>query len=162
MNTPKAALFQYVIQGNQCQVTGPLGELTPEFVQSIKAAPNPIIMNLAGLRGINSIGIKRWTQFIQALAAKNIELHECPVEFVDAANFIPAMIQHGQVRMKIISFQVPLICEHCQKEHSMCIPLYECQAQGKYGFPPRRCPDCGFKCKATIDPEEFFSFTEPT
>jgi len=57
---------------------------------SLKAICEPIRFNLRAVRRINSIGMRNLLSFLIEWGDRALEYHECPTDFIEQINMIPA------------------------------------------------------------------------
>lgn len=109
---------------------------------SLVSKPVPLKLNMRNVSRFNSIGIRNLLKFLSEWGQKPFEYIECPSEFIDQVNMIPALLgakRHGEIR----SFFVPYECQSCDFEEEVLgdVDQYAVVAQG--GEPPmRKCPKC--------------------
>ena len=60
---------------------------------ALAEAAEPLRLNFKGISRFNSIGIRGLLKFLFAWGAKGLIYEECPSEFVDQANMIPALLE---------------------------------------------------------------------
>ena len=56
---------------------------------ALLAEATPLRLKLDGIVALNSLGLRKWIGFIRDFGVRQLELHECPTTFVDAANMMP-------------------------------------------------------------------------
>lgn len=91
------------------------GEVHENFKSRLIALPESqnYTINLAGLRSINSLGIREWSNFIANLCRQaNVTLEDCSVVFIDQANIVPQILGTA----KVTSFFAPYFCPQCNLE----------------------------------------------
>lgn len=91
------------------------GEIHENFKAQLIALPKAksYNINLAGLRSINSLGLREWSQFLLSLTQKaHVVLEECSVVFIDQANIVPQILANAKVN----SFFAPYYCPRCNTE----------------------------------------------
>jgi len=135
------------------------GEIHENFKAKQVALPSSekTIINLAGLRSINSLGIREWSQFLHALAQKTqVLLEECSVVFIDQANIVPQIAANCSV----ISFYAPYFCPQCNSELNCKLTF----AGHKKRLNERRAPQiihsCGTELEFDALEESFFGFLD--
>lgn len=116
----------------------------------------PLRLNLRGLSRLNSIGIRNLLKFLADWGASEFVYEECPSEFVDQVNMIPALL--GTKRNgKIKSFFVPFECPKCDFDEEVLTEapeIIKVRTQG--GHVERNCPKCSGAM--TIFSDSFFVF----
>lgn len=108
-----------------------------------------------GIPRINSVGVKAWIKFFQAVHSRGIQLefHELSTAMVEQMNFISNFNCGGRV----ISLFAPFSCEKC---HSELVGLFKSDVLKKIQFkiPPLKCSKCGGRALFDDVPEEYFGF----
>lgn len=101
--------------------------------------PGPVVLDLAEVRRINSVGVREWIRAMRAIPE--------PVEvFWD--NVSPAMVTqlgmianfHGHSRIR--SFYAPYYCPACDLEQRYLLSVSADLSDGQPVAPPRECPEC--------------------
>jgi hypothetical protein len=77
-----------------------------------------VTFDLAGIRRLNSEGIRKWTLFIQSLGSvTKLVLVRCSVPMVNQLNMIRGLHGNAEVR----SFYAPYICERTGEEKRLLL-----------------------------------------
>ena len=104
---------------------------------------------------INSVGVKAWIKYFQAVASKGIQLKflECSTAIVEQINLISNFTCGGQVE----SINVPFCCQSCNTE---LLGLFRTADLKKINFeiPDLKCPKCSGTASFDDIPEEYFGF----
>ncbi|NBW80214.1 hypothetical protein EBR21_00530 [bacterium] len=105
------------IEGNpdECLSVFVDGEIHENFKSKLIPMPEckAYLINLAGLRSINSLGIREWSSFINNLCRKSeVTLEDCSVVFIDQANIVPQILGTA----KVTTFFAPYFCPKCNLE----------------------------------------------
>ena len=112
-------------------------------------------VNCKGIPRINSVGVKAWIKFFQAIHAKGIKLKflDCSTAIVEQMNFISNFRCGGEV----VSLFVPFSCEKC---HSELVGLFKADMIKKLQLkiPPLQCSKCGGRAIFDDVPDEYFGF----
>lgn len=117
------------------------GEIHENFKSHLIALPEAksYIINLSGLRSINSLGLREWAQFILMLTQKSqVSLEECSVVFIDQANIVPQIIANSRVT----SFFAPYYCPRCNIELNCNLSI----ANHRKKLSERRAPQIIHSC----------------
>lgn len=125
-------------------------------LSALVEASEPLRMNLKGVSRFNSIGIRGLLKFLFAWGGKGLIYEECPSEFVDQANMIPALLGTKKQGV-ILSLFVPYECTSCDFDEELLSRTDELQktlAAG--GALTKSCPSCGGKME--VPAESFFHF----
>ena len=94
-------------------------------------------LHLAGVRRINSVGVRMWVEAVSALDKRaTLTFVGCSRAIVDQVNMIRGFLGHGTVR----SFHAPMRCEPCDRDDDV---LFEAAACAGGRLPAVACPDCG-------------------
>jgi hypothetical protein len=112
-----------------------------------------ITFDCAGIRNINSPGVRVWLDEIRQLRTDiEIEFEKCSTYFVDYVNLLPDIINGG----KVVSFDAPVHCATCKA--SRTVQLNAAVAARAGGFGEHRCPKCGSVMEPEVRPEEYLNF----
>lgn len=109
-----------------------------EITPLLESTQQHLILNLANIVQINSIGIKKWAFMLRELYAKGktLEFHECSEMFIMQCNFVPELHQG----VKIHSFKVLFECEDCDEVEARYLKTDELNLDQ---LPPvMLCPAC--------------------
>ncbi len=117
----------------------------------------PLRLNMKQVTRLNSIGIRNLLKFLADWGPKPFSYEECPSEFVDQLNMIPALLgvkNHG----KVVSLFVPYECLNCDHEEEVLGDLTAYEPSLKNGTPPpaQSCPKC--KADMVVLTDSFFVF----
>lgn len=120
------------------------------------AAP-VVVLETAGIRAINSLGIREWMHFVAGLNGRGARLvHErCSEVLVEQMCYIPAVRGGGAVR----SFHAPYYCPRCDLEAPALIDV-EVHAEALRAMEPPGlpCPQCKGPMTLADVPERIFAF----
>jgi hypothetical protein len=95
-----------------------------------------VVLNLRGIRRINSFGVRLWMDQIKKVSARvPLEFVEVPPPIVDQANMLEGFLGRG----KVISFYVPYACETCDQYVERLVTAADCV---RGGLPEVRCATC--------------------
>ena len=132
-----------------------------DFAPFLSAAP-PLKLNLAKVTSINSIGVRKFLEFIMKWAPKKFELYDCPADFISNVNVIPQMLGHPSDPSNIKSFYVPYECGQCKALETRLLQ----PKQVKFGpagepiLPPTKCTKCSEPLVFDAADADFFAFLE--
>lgn len=116
----------------------------------------PLRLNLKGLQRLNSIGIRNLLKFLSDFGDRELIYEECPSEFIDQINMIPALMGVKK-NCKIKSLFVPLECSACDHEDEVLSEVSALNlAPGATPTPTHTCSKCGGKMSILTD--SFFIF----
>ncbi len=122
-----------------------------------RARGGRLVLDLAGVTFINSLGVRDWIR-MQAIAQQeriDIELRRVAEPIVHQLNMIIAT--RGASRVS--SFFAPYACDSCGREDSLLVDaLAHHDALVRLQAPPQQCPECGAVMAFNDFPERYFSF----
>jgi ABC-type transporter Mla MlaB component len=133
-------------------MSGSLDEkaLLDELVQEID---QPVCLDLADLRRINSHGVLLWSQFLQRIAATGaIELRRCSPAFVSRLNVIAGF----QGPAKVVSVNMPFICVTCEAERTVEMSIEDAALDAE--LPQMTCERCAARMTFDELKEHYFAF----
>ena len=121
------------------------------------ALQGQIVIDLAGISGINSCGVREWIDFVRALRRKGCQLvlERCSVHVVDKLNLVLNFRGNGKVR----SVYAPYICEACFVEQELLIDI-EDNWQEQLTRDAPSCAQCGEAMELDHIETEYFAFTD--
>jgi anti-anti-sigma regulatory factor len=126
-----------------------------------RASGGKLVLDLAGVLFINSLGVRDWIRMQAAATAAGvaIELRAVAEPIVHQLNMIVAT----RGTSAVTSFYAPYACDACGREESR---LVDAVAHGAglaaMQAPPMPCPECGQAMAFNDFPERYFSFLAPT
>lgn len=119
----------------------------------LRNATGPLLLNLSGIKSINSLGIRGWVNFWKELENKEVYYLECPPIIVRQMSMIPSFT--GSAR--VLSVYVPYVCDNCEAETLSLVTLTESQAPEVPETIP--CKQCGSgEMELDANPKQYFSF----
>jgi anti-anti-sigma regulatory factor/DNA-directed RNA polymerase subunit RPC12/RpoP len=125
-----------------------------------RAAGRRLVLDLAGVTFINSLGVRDWIR-MQAAATRGgiaIELRRVSEPVVHQLNMIIATRGTGTV----MSFYAPYACDACGREESLLVDaIANATGLARMEPPPMACPECGAPMAFNDFPERYFSFLAP-
>jgi hypothetical protein len=121
-----------------------------------------LVIDLKGLRLLNSSGLRSWVLWTRTLTIPLITIRNCPSVAVLQMNVLDGFLP---MRAVIESFELPYLCESCGQEQRLW-------AQRGKDFMERMgdkaewtkfeeeipCPKCGKKAALDVLPLRYFSF----
>ncbi len=127
----------------------------PELLRH--ASSGRLVLDLAGVAFINSLGVRDWIR-LQAAAQQQrleVELRRVAEPLVHQLNMIIAT--RGSARVS--SFFAPYACDACGREESLLVDaIAHAAALSRLEAPPQTCPECGAQMAFNDFPERYFSF----
>jgi anti-anti-sigma regulatory factor len=131
--------------------TAGLGELLGQ------AKGGKLVLDLAGVTFINSLGVRDWIR-MQARATEQkiqVELRRIAEVIVQQLNMIVAT----RGTATFVSFYAPYACDACGREESLLVDIAANRDQLAQLQPPAMtCPECGAQMAFNDFPERYFSF----
>jgi len=126
-----------------------LGELASQLVP-------PLTIDLAGIRFINSIGVREWVRFLRVLCPLGeVKLRRCSEPMVMQFNMIAGTLGKAEVE----SLLAPYECRACGLEESVELLVARDLALGLRSAPPERpCPRCGGQLSFADSPAHYLLF----
>jgi len=118
-----------------------------------------VIIDLGGIRFINSVGVREWIVFLGALVERGtrVVLRRCSEPMVHQMN----MVVEAGAGAQVESFFAPFVCSGCGSEQSVAIQvaLIKDQLLART-VPPQPCPDCGDSMRFDDFPNRYLLFLE--
>jgi hypothetical protein len=98
----------------------------------------PIVIDLAGLSRINSVGVRNWMDFVRSREAAGVDLtfERCSPSMVSQMSMITKFMGS---RSRVKSVHVPYVCGSCKTEHLHVLDV----APGTEVPARMACPKCG-------------------
>ena len=145
------------VNGNHVALAGSIDE-NADLVRLLDhERDGALILDLGGVRFINSIGMRQWIRMQQAAATANIriELRRLAEPLVHQLNIMPA----ARGVSMVTSFYGPYECDECDQEHLI---LLDVRSHGtdiaRKQAPAMNCPDCGRAMHFADPPDLYFMF----
>src|SRR3954463_10881284 len=146
-----------VPHGDQLLLAGTIDE-TVKLTDLVAHAQNGrLILDLAGITFINSIGVREWGYMQQAAAKAKValELRRVVEPIVHQLNIVPA----ARGVSLVTSFYAPYECDECDREFDMLIDVrVHGNDLARMQPPTLKCPDCGEELVFGHPPELYFTF----
>jgi len=145
------------VRGDQVFLEGVIDENANLIDVLGRAKNNKLVLDLGGIRFINSIGVREWIRMQQAAAniGLAIELRRVCEPLVHQLNIVPA----ARGVSMVTSFFAPYECEHCEAEHDVVLDVrLHGAALAKMEAPEMPCPDCKKPLVFATEPELYFTF----
>lgn len=125
--------------------------------QQIGDIRGELIVNCRGITRMNSVGVKMWMRYFQALKTRGqpFKFTECPPAVVEQLNLISNFACGGEV----LSVLLPFSCVKCQNDFVANVGVQELKAN-QLIIPNVKCEkaDCG--AQFDDDPTEYLYFLE--
>lgn len=146
-----------VESGEQLLLAGTIDE-TARLGELISRAQNGrLILDLAGITFINSIGVRDWClmQRAAATAHLSVELRRVAEPLVHQLNIVAAA--RGVAR--VTSFYAPYECDECDREYEVLLDVRKNADDLAIMQPPKQmCPECDAELVFGHPPELYFTF----
>lgn len=104
----------------------------------LESSSPQLMLNLKGIKEINSVGVKKWVEAMQQLkgSGKSVAYQECSSSFVSQCNFVPEL----SAGIKVHSLYVIFECEECDEYLTKNIETKDLDFDN---LPPDvSCPEC--------------------
>jgi anti-anti-sigma regulatory factor len=158
---PARRPFSWQRQGDQLVLAGSIDESAKLSELVAHAANGSLVLDLAGITFINSIGVREWLRLQQAATDANVglELRRVAEVLIHQLNIVPA----ARKASVVTSFYASYICDHCDDQLSMLLDVKTHAADLAQMRPPgMTCPSCK-RAMSFCDPAElYFSFLSGT
>ena len=120
----------------------------------------PLRLDLREVRAVNSHGLRKWIRFIRDYGNQSLELHACPVPFIEAANMIPDVVSATGNMKRIKSVLTPFRCLNCRRSVLVIVETADVTVmRGEtVEVPDAGCPKCGEAMQLEVDPDDHFLF----
>lgn len=145
------------VRGDQVFLEGVIDESSNLLDVLGRAKNNKLVLDLGGIRFINSIGVREWIRMQQAAAKIGvaIELRRVCEPLVHQLNIVPA----ARGVSIVTSFSAPYECESCDEEHDVVLDVrLHGAALAKMEAPQMPCPDCRRPLVFATEPDLYFTF----
>lgn len=127
-----------------------LGEVTEQAnLEKLFTLPQPVVLDLAGVRYINTPGSLALVRMIEVLR-NGVVAERCSPAVVRQLNLLPDLSDHLQVRSVILPFE----CPNCQVEYSALIDIENRRPL----LLNRRCGTCFGVLEPDEPAEQYFAF----
>lgn len=127
-----------------------------DFSELCKGLHGKVVFDLAGIRRINSCGVREWVNFVRDLpGVSELVFIDCSPVTVTQLN----MIYNFRGRARILSVYAPFICETCEVEDQKLLDMATLFPGGKItDLPEYLCPRCNQPMVFDDIPERYLSF----
>jgi hypothetical protein len=146
--------------GDALVLAGSIDETAALHELLSRARNGRLVLDLAAITFINSLGVRDWIR-MQAAAQKGnlaVELRRVAEPLVHQLNMIIATRGASVVS----SFFAPYACDACGREESLLIDaIANADRLVRLDPPPMTCPECSAQMAFNDFPERYFSFLSP-
>ena len=147
-------------QGDVLVLGGAIDEAAALHELIARARNGRLILDLAGVTFINSLGVRDWIR-MQAAAQQTqlaVELRRVAEPIVHQLNMIIAT----RGTAAVTSFYAPYACDACGREESLLVDaVAHHEGLSRLVPPTMTCPECGAQMAFNDFPERYFSFLVP-
>jgi hypothetical protein len=99
-----------------------------------------VVLDLGGIRRINSCGVREWMNFIRAVPSEvQLRFEACSCAMVTQANMIANFLGAG----RLVSFSAPYYCPKCQTSSEVLLDVERDFPGATRRAPARACGTCG-------------------
>lgn len=115
-----------------------------------------VVINTAGVKRINSCGVRDWVRWVEKLGQRGSQVYftECSTSIMSQVNTTKNFTGSG----RIISFFTPYFCTNCSEERDLLLDMNDVVSQGKARAPHRRCSTCDHVLEFNDAEIFYFSF----
>ena len=137
-------------------LNGQIDESVTEGLKPLLSIPNEsCTLDLSGIVGINSTGVRGWLTFMQAFRqTRPVILKNCPPDIVVQINMIPAFLGNA----KIESFAAHYLCTSCKKGFTKTFETAEGIESLNTSVANQPCPQCKTSCECDDSPDIYLNF----
>lgn len=157
MGTNRRQAFSWQRRGDELVLAGSIDESARLVELVAHATGGALVLDLAEVTFVNSIGVREWVRLQAAASAAGVQLDLRRVAevMIHQLNIVPA----ARGASTVTSFFASYLCEHCDDQHPSLIDVEAHRAElSRMTPPPMTCPSCA-RAMAFCDPAElYFSF----
>ena len=149
--------LKVVENGVQLLLAGTIDETAKLGDLIHRAHDGRLVLDLAGITFINSIGVREWCllQKAAANAGVSLELRRVAEPLVHQLNIVPA----ARGVSRVMSFYAPYECDECDREFDVLLDIRaNAQDFAKMQAPRQQCPECDAELVFGHPPELYFTF----
>ena len=111
---------------------------TSDLGPLVRLGARPIVVDLRGVRRINSYGVRVWLDAVrQVPVSAPLGFVHCPPPVIDQCNMVAGFLGHGRLE----SFYAPMTCRECDESVDRLFEVAACRASGGK-LPATPCPRC--------------------
>lgn len=153
-------MLRWTVQARDkgCVVAVLEGDITEHARFDMRLVGERVVLDLAGVRRINSEGLRQFLNFLSELVrASAVAAERCSSSFVMQLNMLPELSS----RLTVRSVFVPFECPRCLHEQEILIDA----PAGEEGAPPQRptlprmeCKRCGTPMVCAEPEDRYFAF----
>lgn len=110
---------------------------------AISSMAPAITFNFRGVTSINSVGVRKYLDFVDSWRALKVTYEDVPHVLVDAFLMLPSLLGPQENTAQISSLQIAYQCTRCKDTHDLFVKTEELSLkQGELAVPVRVCPSC--------------------
>jgi anti-anti-sigma regulatory factor len=151
------ARFTFLREGSALVCEGAIDERADLTTLVEHARGGRLVLDLAGISFINSLGVRAWCQ-LQQLARSidlQLELRRVSERLVHQLNIVPAT----RAASIVTSFYAPYHCDHCGNEEDVLVDVARDGVDlARHRPPERMCEECRAMLIFSEPPELYFAF----
>lgn len=137
-------------------IKGHITEAT-SFATLLDVVVGRVDFDMSQVRYMNSLGVARWCEFLEAAPLQGYEFHTCSVPFMLQASRVTSMLGSGTIS----SLFAPYLCAACGHAEERLLHSAALLAAGGKA-PTFRCASCAGELLMDELPERYFSFLKGT
>jgi len=153
-----ASLLTYKVDNGVAFVAGVLDENAAPSLTALAGALAPleaVVLDSAGLKRINSLGVRAWCDFMKLLVGKAVTFRRCSPAFIDQLN----SVSDFRADAKVESFIAPYVCESSGKVFYEELTIGKDIKKGDFAaLTGRRCAECPEPLVFDDLPERYLHF----
>lgn len=112
-------------------------------IGAISSMSGSVTINFRGVTSINSLGVRRYLDFVDSWRSLKVTYEDLPHVLVDAFLMLPALLGPQENTAQIVSLQVAYHCPRCKESHDLFVKTDELAVKHQeLAFPVRVCPSC--------------------
>lgn len=126
-----------------------------DFAPHSLTGASQVDLHLAGIKSINSCGIREWIKWVGTAGAAKIQYFECPKVIVDQINMVQGFLP---ATAKVISFYVPYYHDDSGSEKNLLFTLGKEFTETSLNPPASVKDDAGNEMEMDVVEAKYFKF----
>lgn len=118
---------------------------------------SPLKLNFAGVRHVNSMGVRAFVLWMKRLKDKTLEFHECTAGVLDMINSIPGTLGTPTDASIVKSILIDYRCTRCKKEETHLFKITYIPDNMPV-IPTQSCARCESQAEPTMMLEDYFTY----
>lgn len=128
---------------------------------AIPSTSGSVTINFRGVTSINSLGVRKYLDFVDSWRSLKVTYEDVPHVLVDAFLMLPALLGPQENTAQIVSLQVSYLCSRCKDSNDLFLKTDDLSLkQGELAFPVRVCPSCTGYLSVDDQAYQIFEFVE--